>query len=58
MQRALAKGGNKDVTIKIFPGAGHSLSELPDKSRMAPGVFDSLSSWILDRVHGKDTWRQ
>jgi pimeloyl-ACP methyl ester carboxylesterase len=50
MRRALAKAGNKDVTIKIFPGAGHSLSELPSKSRMAPGVFDTLRSWILDRV--------
>ena len=51
MRRVLTEAKHKDFTIKIFPGAGHSLSELPTKSRMAPGVFETLSSWITDRVY-------
>jgi len=50
MRRALTKAGNKDFTIKIFPKAGHSLSELPTKNRMAPGVFETLRSWILEHT--------
>lgn len=44
MRRELEAAGNKDVTLKIFPNAGHSLGELPDQKRMAPGVFDTLRS--------------
>ncbi len=51
MRRVLTRAGHKDFTIKIFPKAGHSLSELPSKSRMAPGVFATLRSWLLE--HGK-----
>ena len=51
LRQALIKGGNRDVTIKIFPKAGHSLSELPSKSRMAPEVFQTLRSWIFERAH-------
>jgi pimeloyl-ACP methyl ester carboxylesterase len=51
MRRVLTRAGHKDFTIKIFPNAGHSLSELPSRSRMAPGVFQTLRSWILERVH-------
>jgi pimeloyl-ACP methyl ester carboxylesterase len=50
MRRVLAGAGHKDFTIKIFPNAGHSLSELPSKSRMAPGVFETLRSWLLTRT--------
>jgi pimeloyl-ACP methyl ester carboxylesterase len=50
MRRVLTKAGHKDFTIKIFPNAGHSLSEMPSKNRMAPGVFQTLSDWILERV--------
>lgn len=49
MRRVLTRAGHKDFTIKIFPNAGHSLSELPAKSRMAPGVFQTLRSWLLSR---------
>lgn len=49
MLKALS-GKNKDVTVKIIPNAGHSLSEQPSGSRMAPGVFDTLRSWLLSRV--------
>ena len=50
MRRALSRAGDKDFTLRIFPKAGHSLSELPDKNRMAPGVFETLRSWLLTRV--------
>lgn len=54
MSRALAAAGNKDFTFKIFPQAGHSLAELPEKNRMAPGVFDTLRTWLLARVQATD----
>jgi pimeloyl-ACP methyl ester carboxylesterase len=47
MRKALAQSANKDFTIKVFPNAGHSLSEMPSGSRMAPGVFETLRSWLL-----------
>jgi pimeloyl-ACP methyl ester carboxylesterase len=50
MRKALSKAGHRDFTLKIFPRAGHSLSELPEKNRMAPGVFDTLRTWLLARV--------
>lgn len=50
MRAALTQAENKDFTIKVFPNAGHSLAEMPSGSRMAPGVFDTLRSWLLARV--------
>ncbi len=47
MRRVLTQAGHKDFTLRIFPKAGHSLSELPEKNRMAPGVFETLRSWLL-----------
>ena len=49
MRNAFAQAGHKEFTFRIFPKAGHSLSELPERSRMAPGVFDTLQTWL--RVH-------
>ena len=46
----LSKGGNRDVTVKIFPHAGHSLMETPSRKGMAPGVFDYLRQWLVARV--------
>jgi pimeloyl-ACP methyl ester carboxylesterase len=51
MRTALSGAGHGDFTVKIFPNAGHSLGEMPSKSRMAPGVFETLRSWLLNRVH-------
>src|SRR5690349_1818549 len=51
MREALSGAGHRDFTIKIFPNAGHSLGEMPSNSRMAPGVFETLRSWLLKRVH-------
>ena len=50
MTRILKKVKHKDFTVKVFPNAGHSLSELPDKNRMVPGIFDTLDTWITSRV--------
>ena len=49
MREALSKGGNRDVTVKIFPNAGHSLMETSRKG-MAPEVFAYLRQWIVARV--------
>jgi pimeloyl-ACP methyl ester carboxylesterase len=51
LREGLLGAGNMDVTVKVFPKAGHSLSETPSGSRMATGVFDTLRSWLLARVH-------
>jgi pimeloyl-ACP methyl ester carboxylesterase len=53
MRTALSKSGNKDFTLKIFPDANHPLMEMPARSRMAPGVFETLRSWIGRRVHAR-----
>ena len=50
MRRVLTQAGHKDFTARIFPRAGHSLSELPERNRMAPGVFETLGSWLRTRV--------
>jgi len=50
MRQVLAHAGHTDFMTKVFPGAGHSLSVLPSKSHMAPGVFETLRSWITERV--------
>jgi pimeloyl-ACP methyl ester carboxylesterase len=58
MRRILTEANHNDFTIKIFPNAGHSLSELPAKSRMAPGVFETLNSWITDRVYKDQRYKK
>lgn len=50
MQRGISKGEIKDLTLKIFPNANHALTEADTGKRMAPGVFDTLRSWLLTRV--------
>jgi pimeloyl-ACP methyl ester carboxylesterase len=47
MEEALS---GRDFTARIFPNAGHSLSEQPGGARMAPGVFDTLRTWLRERV--------
>jgi pimeloyl-ACP methyl ester carboxylesterase len=50
MREALAAGGNRDVTTRIIADGSHSLMEVPDRRRMAPGVFDTLRGWLRDRL--------
>ena len=49
MKDALAKAGNRDHTLKVFPHADHPL--MVGNKDMAPGVFDTISAWLLQRVH-------
>lgn len=52
LERAFAEAGrNEDVTVKIFPKAGHSLASDAGE-RMAPGVFSTLRSWLVTRGFG------
>src|SRR4051794_24123387 len=52
-QTALEKGGNRQVTIRIFPNADHSLiesktgglKEAARAQRFVPGYFTTLSDW-------------
>ena len=48
-ERALTRAGNRDVTIRVFPGADHRLllGELPN---FAPGYCDLLATWLGRRV--------
>jgi uncharacterized protein len=58
MQRVLNDAGNRNVTVRIFEGANHPLmeaqtgsnAEVPRLQRMAPGVFDTLRSWISEQI--------
>lgn len=52
----LAADSSKDVRVRVMPNASHSLMEkfsIADQSqsnRMAPGVFDLLREWLIQRV--------
>lgn len=50
MRAALTEAGNKDFMTKIIPNGSHSLMEMPGGTRMAPGVFDTLRTWLLQRI--------
>jgi len=52
MREVLSVAGNRDVTVKVFPNANHSLAEMPSGARMAPGVFETLGSWLRRRALG------
>jgi len=51
-KKGLAKAGNRDVTIKVFPNADHSLLVWPgpkDRAHwpvLAAGYMDAMTSWI------------
>lgn len=47
-EQSLKKGGNKDVTIKIFPEVGHDLTiNGTNSEKVAPGFNETLTSWVL-----------
>lgn len=48
MKSAFARGGNKDVTIKIYPDADHSLT-----AKDAPGMVQFMTEWLMERVDVK-----
>ncbi len=49
---ALTKAGNKDYTIKVFPGADHGLGV---DGEHADRYLDTMTDWLLERVnvHGR-----
>jgi pimeloyl-ACP methyl ester carboxylesterase len=57
---ALKTAGNRDVTLKIFANADHTLvltrpRDAPwDFPRYAPGYFDLMASWIHQRFGSAD----
>ncbi|MBZ5639983.1 MAG: alpha/beta fold hydrolase [Acidobacteriia bacterium] len=59
MAAALARGGNPDVTVKVFPGANHlyqaartgGVSEYAVLGKeFVPGFLDTISGWIRERT--------
>jgi pimeloyl-ACP methyl ester carboxylesterase len=51
IEESLKKGGNKDVTIKIFPGAEHDLTVKGSNEQVpTPGFHDLLVGWLRQRV--------
>ena len=55
-RKGMAKAGNKDVTIKIFPNADHSLLVWPKPNDqvhwpvLAAGCLDAMTNWINKHV--------
>jgi uncharacterized protein len=48
-EAALARAGNPDVTIRVFPGAKHGI-ELVETGELAPGYLELIASWTRERV--------
>ena len=61
IRQGLAKAGNQDLTVKVFPRADHLLSvsdtggrkeaaerarKRPEGLEFAPGYFDTVSGWL------------
>lgn len=52
MARALNEAGNKDVTIKIFPGANHSLQvRQPDGKLIGAPMAETETEWAIKRIN-------
>ncbi|MDD8013628.1 MAG: alpha/beta fold hydrolase [Acidobacteriota bacterium] len=63
MEKAFQKGGNKDVTFKVFPQANHlflkaktgSPSEYASLEKVfVPDFLDTISSWILEKTKSNE----
>jgi len=59
IRAALEKGGNKNVTTKVFPGLNHLFQECKTGSpaeyavieqTISPAVLDEVSKWILKQI--------
>jgi pimeloyl-ACP methyl ester carboxylesterase len=46
-EQALTRGGNRDFTIKVFPGADHGIRV---GGEFAPSYLELMSEWILERA--------
>ena len=62
MRRMLTRAGNADFTLKIFPNANHALTQAQTGSDdenahakgQAPGLFDTLRSWLSKRFQSSE----
>lgn len=55
IEQSLKKGGNRDVTTKIFPGAEHDLTVKGSGEQVpTPGFHDLLNGWLRQRVTVKN----
>jgi len=54
LERMLREGEHPDFTIRVLPNADHGMGfregSGADRSRYAPGYFDMMISWLLERV--------
>jgi dienelactone hydrolase len=55
MEKALRRGQNRDVTVRVFPAANHMIRTLPlvaggawDWPRAAPGYLELVTNWMLE----------
>jgi pimeloyl-ACP methyl ester carboxylesterase len=46
----LSQADHPDFTVKVIPGAGHSLMDESEDGYMARGVFETLAFWLGERV--------
>ena len=59
LERALRKGGNRDVTVRVIPRANHVFQETDNgspllygtlKKEFVPGLLDTVSTWVTART--------
>jgi dipeptidyl aminopeptidase/acylaminoacyl peptidase len=61
LAQAIREGGNRDVTVRIFPGLNHLFLVSPSdgspaeyaairETAVASEVLDTLSRWLRDRL--------
>jgi dipeptidyl aminopeptidase/acylaminoacyl peptidase len=48
-EEALARSGNDDVTIQVFPGADHRI-RAGDPNGFADGYLETMATWLRERV--------
>lgn len=45
-REAFRRGGNRDVTIKVFKGADHELMRLGSKTQPVAGYLEAMKKWL------------
>jgi pimeloyl-ACP methyl ester carboxylesterase len=53
-QQFLEKAENRDITIKVFPNAGHLLTD-PSTDELAPDYLELIIDWLKQRVQISQT---
>jgi pimeloyl-ACP methyl ester carboxylesterase len=48
-EAALARAGNRDVTVRVFPGAEHGIKSV-ETAAFASGYLELIASWTRERV--------